>query len=36
MRCLFLFLVLQSKNPQTLLLYSDEDMGWLTGNVNLP
>jgi hypothetical protein len=24
--------VLQSKNPQTLLLYSDEDMGWLTGN----
>ena len=24
--------MLQSKNPQTLLLYSDEDMGWLTGN----
>lgn len=29
---IFLSLVLQSKNPQTLLLYSDEDMGWLTGN----
>jgi hypothetical protein len=29
---IFLSLVLQSKNRQTLLLYSDEDMGWLTGN----
>jgi hypothetical protein len=28
----FLSLVLQSKSPQTLLLYSDEDMGWLTEN----
>lgn len=28
----FLSLVLHSKNPQTLLLYSDEDMGWLTEN----
>lgn len=28
----FLSLVLQSKVPQTLLLYSDEDMGWLTEN----
>jgi hypothetical protein len=26
----FLSLVLKNKNPQTLLLYSDEDMGWLT------
>ncbi|MEW6624757.1 MAG: transcriptional regulator [Bacillota bacterium] len=28
----FLSLVLKSKNPQTLLLHSDEDMEWLTGN----
>lgn len=28
----FLSLVLHSKSPQTLLLYSDEDMGWLTEN----
>jgi len=28
----FLSIVLQSKSPQTLLLYSDEDMGWLTEN----
>ncbi len=28
----FLSLVLKSKSQQTILLYSDEDMGWLTGN----
>ncbi|KAF1086679.1 hypothetical protein SPSYN_00398 [Sporotomaculum syntrophicum] len=28
----FLSLVLQSKKPQTLFLYSDEDMGWLSEN----
>ncbi|MCF8011018.1 MAG: transcriptional regulator [Clostridiales bacterium] len=28
----FLSLVLQNKKPQTLFLYSDEDMGWLTEN----
>ncbi|MDD3655034.1 MAG: transcriptional regulator [Desulfotomaculaceae bacterium] len=28
----FLSLVLQSKSPQTLLLYSDEDLGWLIQN----
>jgi len=28
----FLSLILKSKSPQTLFLYSDEDMGWLTGD----
>jgi len=28
----FLCLVLKNKKPQTLLLYSDEDLEWLTGN----
>lgn len=28
----FLSLVLKNKSPQTLLLYSDEDLGWLTDN----
>lgn len=28
----FLCLLLKNKNPQTLLLYSDEDLGWLTDN----
>jgi hypothetical protein len=28
----FLSMVLQSNKPQTLLLYSNEDLGWLTGN----
>lgn len=28
----FLSMVLKSNKPQTLLLYSNEDLGWLTGN----
>lgn len=28
----FLSMVLKNKSPQTLLLYSDEDLGWLTDN----